>query len=154
MRWTANRILQLSTGYASQQKVKQKLPLFLTISCKFLRFIFTRSWYTNRCVFACWVCVYVCECVNVSVKSEWRNVLAFPLPSQGTEEGKRSRRGRMDEVASVSTNSLPAFGGAPWPIVWFNMTMCALLVAVVLHCVCVCMCVCVMFVFVYVERPG
>lgn len=42
----------------------------------------------------CLLCVCVCECVNVSVKSEWRNVLAFaPPPMQGTEEGKRSLEG-------------------------------------------------------------
>lgn len=70
-----------------------------------------------------------------------------PLPHAGHRRGKAELGGRLDEVASVSTNSLPAFGGAPWPIVWFNMTMCALLVAVVLHCVCVCECVLCLYLY-------
>lgn len=104
--------LQLSTGYASQQKVKEKLSISLSPHANFCA-LFSRAADTQIAACLPAECVCVCECVNVSVKSEWRNVLAFPSPLQGTEEGKRSRRGRMDEVASVSTNSLPAFGGAP-----------------------------------------
>lgn len=90
------------------------------------------------------VCVRVCECE----REKWMaKCVGIPPPHAGHRRGKAELEGRFDEVASVSTNSLPAFGGAPWPIVWFNMTMCALPVAVVLHCVCECECVLCLYLY-------